>query len=242
MERVAYPTGAMFGRTGLRVAPRPDLGFLSTASDKGFYYLVLALAVVACGAVALVARSRLGRLLRAMSDSPVCLLTHGLNVNATRVLVFCISGFLAGITGALFAAQLGNVAPAGFGILQSLLWLTVLVLSGTALIRSSIVAAAVLVLLPAYAPDGFVEYQSMLFGAAALTVTMFAVGGHRLTDRLTDRLTGLLARRPPDDDAVAAAPAPRRHVPALAAFDRAGTSPVTARYAEQLALSAQEIA
>jgi branched-subunit amino acid ABC-type transport system permease component len=241
MERVAYPTGLMFGRTGLRVAPRPDLGLFPTASDKGFYYVVLALAVLSCGAVALVARSRLGRLLRAMSDSPVCLLTHGLNVNATRVIVFCLSGFLAGITGALFAAQLGNVAPAAFGILQSLLWLTILVLSGTALIRSSIVAAAVLVLLPAYAPDGFVEYQSMLFGVAALTVTMFAVGGHRLTDRLT----GLLARRPSDADAEAGAaagePAPRRHVPALAAVDRAGTSPVTARYAE-LALTAREIA
>jgi hypothetical protein len=130
----------------------------------------------------------------------------------------------------------------------------VLVLSGTALIRSSIVAAAVLVLLPGYAPAGFVDYQSMVFGAAALTVTMFAVGGHRLTDRLT----GLFARRPSDDvDAVGTVAAggqglgryvpspaageagPRRHVPALAALDRASTSPVTARYAEQLALTAE---
>jgi ABC-type branched-subunit amino acid transport system permease subunit len=143
-----------------------------------------------------VARSRLGRLLRALSDSPVCLLTHGLNVNATRVIVFCLSGFLAGITGALFAAQLGNVAPAAFGILQSLLWLTVLVLSGTALIRSSIVAAAVLVLLPAYAPAGFAEYQSMVFGVAALAVTLAAVAGHGLPDRLRFRLAIVAAHSP----------------------------------------------
>jgi len=69
----------------------------------------------------------------------------------------------------------------------------------------------------------------MLFGAAALTVTMFAVGGHHLTERLT----GLLSHRPSDDDAVAVAPAPRRHVPALAAVGRAATSPVTARYVER---------
>jgi ABC-type branched-subunit amino acid transport system permease subunit len=210
MERVAYPTAILFGRTGLRAAPRPDLGFLDTASDRGFYYVVLALAVTACAAVALVARSRLGRLLRALSDSPVCLLTQGVNVNATRVIVFCISGFLAGITGALFAAQLGNVAPAAFGILQSLLWLTVLVLSGTALIRSSIVAAAVLVLLPAYAPAGFAEYQSMVFGVAALLVTLLAVRGHSR---------------------------PTRSRPVVA--DRRRTSPVAARYAERLVLSAE---
>jgi len=210
MERVAYPTALLFGRTGLRAAPRPDLGLLDTASDRGFYYVVLALAVTACAAVALVARSRLGRLLRGLSDSPVCLLTHGVNVNATRVIVFCISGFLAGITGALFAAQLGNVAPAAFGILQSLLWLTVLVLSGTALIRSSIVAAAVLVLLPAYAPAAFAEYQSMVFGAAALLVTLLAVRGHSR---------------------------PARSRPVVA--DRRRTSPVAARYAERLVLSAE---
>jgi hypothetical protein len=78
----------------------------------------------------------------------------------------------------------------------------------------------------------------MLFGAAALTVTMFAVGGHRLADRLR----AIFGGRQSDDDAVAVELAPRRHVPVLAAFDRAGTSPVTARYAEQLALTAQEIA
>jgi hypothetical protein len=115
------------------------------------------------------------------------------------------------------------------------------------------VAAAVLVLLPAYAPDGFVEYQSMVFGVAALTVTMFAVGGHRVTGRLR----GLLVGRPSDgtsaspastgtagaaDTAAPTTPAPRRHVPVLAAVERVGASPVTARYAERLALSVQEIA
>ena len=41
-------------------------------------------------------RSRLGRLLRGMSDSPLALVTNGVTVNVTRVLVFCLSAFLAG--------------------------------------------------------------------------------------------------------------------------------------------------
>ena len=54
-------------------------------------------------------RSRLGRLCQAMADSPVALATHGANVRVTRVLVFCVSAFIAGIAGALFAALAGSI-------------------------------------------------------------------------------------------------------------------------------------
>ena len=40
---------------------------------------------------------RLGRLLRGLGESPVALATHGLTVNVTLVLVFCLSAFLAGV-------------------------------------------------------------------------------------------------------------------------------------------------
>ena len=40
-------------------------------------------------------------MLRALSDSPTALVTHGLSVNVTRLLVFCLSGVLAGVAGAL---------------------------------------------------------------------------------------------------------------------------------------------
>jgi hypothetical protein len=68
----------------------------------------------------------------------------------------------------------------------------------------------VLVLLPAYAPAGFAEYQSMVFGAAALLVTLLAVRGHSR---------------------------PTRSRPVVA--DSRRTSPVAARYAERLVLSAE---
>ena len=51
--------------------------------------------------------SRLGRMLRGLSDSPVAVATMGLSTNVTRVIVFCISAFFAGIGGILY----GGVGP-----------------------------------------------------------------------------------------------------------------------------------
>jgi branched-subunit amino acid ABC-type transport system permease component len=173
LERVVFSTGFMFGGRGFRVAPRPD----GLSSDRAYYYVVLAVVVVAAGLVVALTRSRLGSLLRALADSPVALATHGLSTNVTRVLVFCLSAFLAGVAGALFIAAPGQASGVGFGSFQSLLWLAVVTLAGTRLLASPFLAAGLLVVLPAYASGSFSpEYQSMAFGALAIAVAVLADG------------------------------------------------------------------
>jgi branched-subunit amino acid ABC-type transport system permease component len=173
LERVVFSTGLMFGGRGFRVAPRPE-GF---SSDRAYYYVVLAVVAVAAGLVVALTRSRLGGLLRALGDSPVALATHGLSTNVTRVLVFCISAFLAGVAGALFIAAPGQASGIGFGSFQSLMWLAVLTLAGTRLLASPFLAAGLLVVLPAYASGSFTaEYQSMAFGVLAIAVALLADG------------------------------------------------------------------
>src|SRR5258708_15532669 len=98
-----YQSNLMFGQSlgGLGV-PLPDVSWLS--STTGFYYLVLIIPVISAAVVAGVTRTRLGRLLRAMSDSSLALQTSGSDVNTNRVLVFCISAYLAAIARALYGA------------------------------------------------------------------------------------------------------------------------------------------
>ena len=86
--------------------------------------------------------------------------------------MFCLSAGMAGISGALIASQSGRVGGTGFTSFQSLLWLAVLVICGRRPILSAYLAAGMLLVVPAYAPDGFVNYQTMLFGAAALMATV----------------------------------------------------------------------
>ena len=170
IQRVAFPTGALFGLDGYRDVPRPGLGSLST--DTGFYYVVLAVAALACLLVWSVYHSRLGRLLRALADSPLALSTMGTTINVTRVMVFCISAFLAGVAGGLLGAGAGTVGGFAFGPFESLTWLTVLAVAGTSQFVPAFLASIYLVVLPAYVPDGWNKYQVLAFGSLALVASL----------------------------------------------------------------------
>ena len=172
LEKVAYPAAVMFGTIGARQAPRPQFWGIDGTDERGFYLVVLMVALVTTLLVVALIRNRIGRLLLAMGDSPTALSTHGLSVNVTRVLVFCLSAAMAGISGALIASQSGRVGGTGFTSFQSLLWLAVLVVCGRRPVLSAYLAGAMLLVVPAYAPDGFVNYETMLFGAAAILATL----------------------------------------------------------------------
>jgi ABC-type branched-subunit amino acid transport system permease subunit len=172
LQRIVFSTGAMFGENGTRLAPRPA-GF---AGDKAFYYLVLGVVVATIAAVAVIHRSRLGRLLRALADSPLALSVHGTNVQVTRVLVFCISAFFAAVAGALLASASGSISGVGFGPTQSLMWLTTLAIAGNSLVRSPVLAALGLGVLPAYLSNVVVDYQPAIFGVLAISVAVTADG------------------------------------------------------------------
>jgi len=201
VERMGFSTGLMFGASGARHAPRPGalLG-LTLNSDKGFYYVCVAVALAVCAAVFAVNRSRLGRLLLAMGDSPTALVTHGANVNVTRVLVFCISAGLAGIAGALFAALSGSISGVGFGAFASLTWLTVLAIAGSGEFSAAFIAAFVLAALPSYAnSQRYSDLQPVLFGVLAISAALAQGGRFPLAAwfaRSKQRHAGRSARSP----------------------------------------------
>jgi ABC-type branched-subunit amino acid transport system permease subunit len=182
-QRVLYGTGFMFGAVDLRRAPRP--GF--ARGDVAFYYLVVALAAAMCLLVTVVLRTRLGRLLRALGDSPRAMSTIGLSVNVTRLLVFCLSAFLAGTAGALFMAATGQGGGRGFPAINSLLWLTVLVVCGSKVVWSSAGAAVLLAVAPSYLPSDLVQHQAMIFGVVATVAAVVAAGGKRSAPTGLDR-------------------------------------------------------
>ena len=114
-------------------------------------------------------RGRLGRLLKALSDSPLALDTQGTTTNVTRVLVFCISAFLAGIFGALYAGFVGSINGSSFPSFTSLtiLALVVLVIGGAP--WYAVMAAAALELVPAYVTSADINtYLQILFGFAVI--------------------------------------------------------------------------
>ncbi|MGH9267345.1 MAG: branched-chain amino acid ABC transporter permease, partial [Acidimicrobiales bacterium] len=180
MDNVLSPSGLMFGGTsqaGRRVL-RPDFGPVDPSNQKAQYYVVLAVVVVCCALLSALRRARLGRYLRAMADSPTALTTMGLGINTTRLIVFSVSAFFAGIAGALYATQTSPVTAFSFNAINSLLYLTILVVAAafSGFVTSAFIAAALLVVVPSYLSSVTFEVQSMLFGFAALLAAMVSDG------------------------------------------------------------------
>lgn len=170
VEKLVYSSFLMFGAQTTVATPRPA-GF---AGDKRFYFVLLFFVVLACGTIGLVNRSRLGRLLRGMADSPVALTTHGLSVNVTRVIVFCLSAFMAGIAGVLISCvgRFGNTQT--FNSTYSLIWLAVLAISGRGRQSAAIIAALLFNVAQGYVtnPD-LSKYFTPGFGILAVVAVLY---------------------------------------------------------------------
>ena len=194
LSNFLYTKGVMFGRNGNLATYKPTA--FNFDSPKGFYYLVLIVVALSAALVLLVERSRLGRLLRAMADSPTALATSGLSVNFARVLVFCISAFLAGISGAVFSSQFGSVNGDSFPYLQSLVLMSVLAISGRTNVAGALVGVVLLFIIPGYIDNAdTLTVLQIGFGAAALLAALASTGA--FSSRLAaaaaaaaDRLSG----------------------------------------------------
>ncbi len=129
LESMLYKTTGMFGLSSAGVQiPRP--GIWDLASESRYYWTVLVIMMLCVGLFHLITHSRLGRLLRGLGESPLALETQGLSVNTTRVLLFCISAFFAGIAGALYAAgQIFVAGPAEFPSAQGLVLLAIVMIA-----------------------------------------------------------------------------------------------------------------
>lgn len=173
LEQIVYRTSWLFSNSGGVRAARP-VGF---HSDRGYYYLVLIVSLLLSVGVMAIERARLGRLLHALGDSPRALATHGASVNITRVLVFCLAAFLAGISGALYVPLFGTVNGDSFPAFLSLIVLAVLAIAGTDIVRAAFVAVLAYFVVPGYIDSAkLVTALPVIFGLTALGVALTSNG------------------------------------------------------------------
>jgi branched-subunit amino acid ABC-type transport system permease component len=175
-QNLLYTTFLMFGSLGSIDVKRPSgkIFGLQLGSDTGYFYVALVAAAAAGGLVVMVRRSRLGRLTRALSDSPAALEAHGTDTRLTRLFVFCISASMAAVGGALVAGVTGSASTyqaGSFGYFTSLVLVAVLVFCGRLPLLSPLIAAVILEVLKIYPPfdrTAVVNYQGVVFGVLAI--------------------------------------------------------------------------
>ena len=126
--------------------------------------------------------SRSGRAIMAIRDARVAAESVGINVTKYKMMAFVISAALAGMAGALYGLNISSVTAAKFKFDTSILVLVFVVLGGIGNIRGSVIAAALLTVLPEVL-RAFSDYRMLVY-AIVLIVVMLASNSPFLANKL----------------------------------------------------------
>jgi ABC-type branched-subunit amino acid transport system ATPase component/ABC-type branched-subunit amino acid transport system permease subunit len=165
-------TGGSMGLIGL---PQLNWGDVRNG-PRNFFWTCAALALLSQVASDYVMQSRPGRVLRTIAESESFAATVGIHSAAWRTGVFVAASSLAGLSGALFAHQLGYVSSDTMNLDRSLALLIVVVVGGLGQAYGPLLGAVFLVGMNQSVADLY-NYSNYIFGALLLAVMVFMPHG-----------------------------------------------------------------
>lgn len=171
-------TGGPMGIVGIPV-PRifvPGLLDFSFSSRISYYYLLL---VATLGVLCFLWRllnSPLGRSFVAIREDETLAQFMGLKSLDFKILSFCISGFIAGLSGALFCHYQRVLGPSNFAFPYLAQVLAVVMVGGTRTFWGPVVGCAILIPMPELLRL-FERYRLLIFGILLITTIIYAPKG-----------------------------------------------------------------
>lgn len=194
-------SGVTQGRTGI-VVQAPRIANTVFPSPTDVYYFALIVLVICLAAIFSILASSSGRAFASVRDSEAAAAAMGINVNATKVVLFIISAFFAGVAGDLSAHLQGLVSPDSFPFSLSLFFFAAVVVGGLASVWGSLAGAIVLAVVEAKTSNSS-GLEPVVLGGAVVVALLVAPGGLAdLGRRVAGALQSLASRR--------AAPVPSR--------------------------------
>ncbi len=160
------------GENGLRGDVRPV--FLVT--HRAFYWAVLAGATVASYAMWRFVRSPFGLTLLGIRDSESRMRSLGYNVSLHLFIGFAVSGFFAGIAGALYAMFNNFVSPSTVALAQSVEGVLMMIAGGVGTLFGGFVGAAAIIALENVV-SAYTERWQTVLGVTFILIMIFAPEG-----------------------------------------------------------------
>jgi branched-chain amino acid transport system permease protein len=148
MDNLFFASTSIMGQGSSLAVGRPDIFGIRFGSERSFIVLVAVLLAVGIVGVAALRRSRFGRRLVGMNDSPAACATAGLNLTVTKLIVFMFSAGLAGLAGALYGGLEGSVGANQFQFLLSLAFFLAVTTAGIASLSGPVAAGVFLAVVP----------------------------------------------------------------------------------------------
>ena len=152
--------------------PMGAVGVTKIASFTAGFILILVTLFVVQNLV----DSRAGRAILSLRDNRIAAESCGINVTKYKLMAFVVSAVLAGAAGALYGLNYSSTVASKFDFNTSILVLVYVVLGGLGSIRGSIIAAAILTMLPemSFMRSSSLKDYRMLLYAVILILVMLA--------------------------------------------------------------------
>ncbi|MGO8873092.1 MAG: ABC transporter permease subunit [Acidimicrobiales bacterium] len=170
-DNTVFPQLTSGNGQGLDVKPQwVGLGIFNP-NGHAFFVLAMLVLLVCIAGVLLVRKGTTGRFLGAMRGSETAAAGLGINLTWQHVLVFAMSGVVAGLGGTLMSIQQQQVNPALFNYQISLVFVVVVVTTGVSTVEGAINAGFGFVIL-----QQLLTYVPARFGGNSLVIVFFAFG------------------------------------------------------------------
>lgn len=135
------------GVSGLLIKPMTLLG-KPVLTDQGYAVVSIVVLLVTYLIMVWLRRTDLGRAFLIIRENEVVAKGMGVNVARTKMLAFMISGFFAGVTGALIGFTTRIAHPESFGMVLSVDYVAMIIVGGLGSLPGAILGAGFITLLP----------------------------------------------------------------------------------------------
>ncbi len=150
----------------------PGLGPLAFDSDRGQYYLALAVLVAGLWLMRRVTTSLVGRSFVAVRNGEALAQALGINPMRTKLTAFVLSTFYAGIAGALYAGQVRFLGPDLANETRTFDTLITVLVGGIGTLLGPVVGSLAVAVLT-QALQGLQDYRMVVFGPLLIGILMF---------------------------------------------------------------------
>jgi branched-chain amino acid transport system permease protein len=135
------------GIRGINV-PAPSIGGFALDTERRFYYLDLAVVILAVTYARNLIRSRVGRAFIAIRDRDLAAEIMGISLFRYKLTAFAVSSFYAGVAGALWVSFMRIVTPDHFPFHLSIQYLAMVIVGGLGSVLGSIFGAVFMIMTP----------------------------------------------------------------------------------------------
>ena len=133
-----------------------------------YYYLLLALLLLAIVINLRLQHSRIGRAWEAIREDEIAARAMGIDTTRIKLLAFAMGASFGGIAGGMFAAIQGFISPESFVLVESIMVLSMVVLGGMGNIWGVVLGAVLLSFVPELLRYTVEPLQQALFGRSII--------------------------------------------------------------------------